>query len=434
MMIESVNGQLSVYRGAYRPVNVYKNGKQIAGWEEKPVSGTSASVDYTYDGTAAGLTVNGWSERKESVNLCPPPQPFEEVGISLSVNADGTFSVPYVSGTNEAHTLTSITLPAGTYTASASGGQYLLIDWDGVYWRGMGSAHTFTLDAPATVLIAVSENISVDAMNCSFYLQIEQGETASDYEPYNNPLADPAPDNIRNMISAKGSLQSSGGISPPYQTDSVILPELRAVEVSTAGAAKSQFSETDESGVTHYYIADTVQGNILTRRIGVKVFDGTESFGLSSSLTTATSLCCFTRFDNSILNDDDGENRKAGLLTGMMNIGQVVPMGSLNLYDTAFGYNMNIYHFLKIATAAIPDWSDDDSDADKVTKFKAYLAYMYAQGRPVTVYYILAEPVTETLESEPLKTFEKHTELAVLPDAGRPRYRLSGGIKAVKRT
>ena len=59
---------------------------------------------------------------------------------------------------------------------------------------------------------------------------------------------------------------------------------------------------------------------------------------------------------------------------------------------------------------------------------------MYEKGTPVTVYYILAEPVTETLESEPLKTFPKHTELAVLPDAGRPRYRLSGGIKAVKRT
>lgn len=432
MMIESVNGQLSVYRGAYRPVNVYKNGKQIAGWEEKPVSGTSASVDYTYDGTAESLTVNGWSERKESVNLCPPPQSFEEAGISLSVNADGTFYIPYASGTNALCTLASVTLPAGTYTASASGGQYLLIDWDGLYWRGMDSAQTFTLDAPATVTIAVPENVDANVMLCLFYLQIERGETASDYEPYNNPLADPAPDNIRNMISAKGSLQSSGGISPPYQTDSVILPELRAVEVSAAGAAKSQFSETDESGMTHYYIADTVQGNILTRRIGVKVFDGTESFASTSAYITARSFCCFTPFDNSIINT--GGNRKAGLLTGMMNIGPVVPMGSLDLYDTAFGYNMNIYHFLKIANSAIPDWSDDDSDADKVTKFKAYLAYMYAQGRPVTVYYILAEPVTETLESEPLKTFPKHTELAVLPDAGRPRYRLSGGIKAVKRT
>lgn len=431
-MLKIGDKEVKVYRGAYRPVNVYKNGKQIAGWEEKPVSGTSASVDYTYDGTAAGLTVNGWSERKESVNLCPPPQPFEEVGISLSVNADGRFYFSYASGTNAICVLASVPMPAGTYTASASGGQYLLIDWDGVYWRGMGSAQTFTLDAPATVLIAVSENISVDAMNCSFYLQIEQGETVSDYEPYNNPLADPAPDNIRNMISAKGSLQSSGGISPPYQTDSVILPELRAVEVSTAGAAKSQFSETDESGVTHYYIADTVQGNTLTRRIGVKVFDGTESFVFSSSLTTATSFCCFTTLDNSIINDS--ENRKAGLLTGMMNIGPVVPMGSLYLYDSAFGYNANIYHVLKIANAAIPDWSDDDSDADKVTKFKAYLAYMYEKGTPVTVYYILAEPVTETLESEPLKTFPKHTEIAVLPDAGRPCYRLSGGIKAVKRT
>ena len=87
MMLESVNGQLSVYRGAYRPVNVYKNGEQIAGWEKKPVSGTSASVDYTYDGTAESLTVNGWSERKESVNLCPPPKPFEKIGISISVNA-----------------------------------------------------------------------------------------------------------------------------------------------------------------------------------------------------------------------------------------------------------------------------------------------------------------------------------------------------------
>lgn len=432
MMLESVNGQLSVYRGAYRPVNVYKNGEQIAGWEKKPVSGTSASVDYTYDGTAESLTVNGWSERKESVNLCPPPKPFEKIGISISVNADGRFYFSYASGTNAICMLASVSLPAGTYTASASGGQYLLIDWDGLYWRGMESAQTFTLDAPATVTIAVPENVDANVMLCLFYVQIERGETASAYEPYNNPLADPAPDNIRNMISAKGSVQSSGGISAPYQTDSVSYPELRAVEISASGAAYSQFSKTDENGVTHYYIADTVQGNTLTRRIGIKVFDGTEGFYYASQFTTDTSFCCFTLLDNPIKNNPS--NSKAGLLTGMMNIGQVVSMGDLSKYDTAFGYNANPYEYLKIATAAIEDWSDSDSDADKVTKFKAYLAYMYEKGTPVTVYYILAEPVTETLESEPLKTFPKHTELAVLPDAGRPCYRLSGGIKAVKRT
>ena len=432
MMLESVNGQLSVYRGAYRPVNVYKNGKQIAGWEEKPVSGTSASAEYTYDGTAESLTVNGWSERKESVNLCPPPQSVEETGISLSVNADGRFYFSYASGTHALCTLASVPLPAGTYTASASGGQYLLIDWDGLYWRGMGSAQTFTLDAPATVTIAVPENVDANVMLCLFYLQIERGETASAYEPYNNPIADPAPDNIRNMISAKGSVQSSGGISAPYHTDSVILPELRAVEVSAQGAAYSQFSETDENGVTHYYIADTVQGNTLTRRIGVKVFDGKEVFSYASAFSKGTSICCFTLFDNPIKNSSS--NYQAGLLTGMMNIGQVVSIAYINNYVTALGYNSNPYEYLRIAKSAIPDLSDSDSDADKVTKFKAYLAYMYEKGTPVTVYYILAEPVTETLESEPLKTFPKYTELSVLPDAGRPCYRLSGGIKAVKRT
>lgn len=121
-----------------------------------------------------------------------------------------------------------------------------------------------------------------------------------------------------------------------------------------------------------YYDGDTYEADgTVTRKYGVKVYDGTESF----SLISGTSSRRFT----TILNGTTAN--------GICSHGEIINSnsgvwGQFRLYATG---NFAIL--------------DNDSHFADVTALQAYLAEQYANGTPLTVIYELATPTTETADA-----------------------------------
>jgi hypothetical protein len=120
--------------------------------------------------------------------------------------------------------------------------------------------------------------------------------------------------------------------------------------------------------------ADTVDSEgVVTRRIGKIVLNGTESWNV-------TSVTGATRFNRYI----SGITDKQGLCSHYKWLAQT---GGTNHY-----YSSTNYLFIFSETLA--------TEAD----FKSWLAAQYAAGTPVTVYYVLATPTTESVTAHTIPT------------------------------
>lgn len=184
----------------------------------------------------------------------------------------------------------------------------------------------------------------------------------------------------------------------PIKT-TVTPPDLYAIEVS----ASSDYNHTvtDADGTMHYWLADTLEGDVITRRIGAYAYTGQEVIAYDANNTTATSICTYSRIEDA---------RVSGAY-GYLTHGYVGDLSKLKKWDNAFIYNSNKYHMLRLAVSCLPDWSDSDTDSVKIQKFKAYLAAQYAAGTPVTVYYQLASPTVETVDIPTLPTYPGYTHI-----------------------
>lgn len=116
-----------------------------------------------------------------------------------------------------------------------------------------------------------------------------------------------------------------------------------------------------------------------TRRVGCHVFDGTEAFSLSSGAFRTVAL------------EDKAANTK--VVCSHFD-GDVVPtMAVSSMPDLSVkGYGPNEAIFFKYSAITT------------VADFKAFLADQYAQGKPVIAWYPLAEPVTESITPQALRT------------------------------
>ena len=189
-------------------------------------------------------------------------------------------------------------------------------------------------DATSTGLIVVNNPLAkytAFAINVSFDLstiQVELGSTATEYESYYN-----------------------GGTAT-------------AEDLFKVG--------------TYQDVQSVIDGGV-TRNVGIKVFDGTENFGLASG------YFLLEGFSFPIPNN-------GGYCTHFDTVSSSTALGSLD--DVMrFGYTGNT-STLFVKSTSYPNG----------TLFKQFLATQYAQGTPVIIVYPLATPTTESVTPQSLTT------------------------------
>lgn len=92
--------------------------------------------------------------------------------------------------------------------------------------------------------------------------------------------------------------------------------------------------------------------------------------------------------------------KKAGMMNLMSSHFQIKEMGVTNPQSNFMrGANSSSAVYLSIAKAALDEWDESFSDAEKAALIKAWLAAQKAAGTPVKVQYGLAEPTRTPIEA-----------------------------------
>ena len=178
------------------------------------------------------------------------------------------------------------------------------------------------------------------------------------------------------------------------------------LSVTASGAATQTASVPDlfavgEDADTHELIGGTV-----THKVGIKVFDGTETFSTSTAYGKA--------FLFNAASSSWGADRTGSVLcTHFLGLPQVT---STQADNTCF-FNQTGHFYFRVT---------DNSDKDA---FKAWLAAQYAAGTPVIVLYPLAEETTESVTAQPLTTAAGTNTISataeVSPLSGAATYTMS---------
>lgn len=211
-MIALKDNRISIYQGDYRPVEAMRNGQKLAGWKRVGMTGSEGEFTGTYNDA---LTVYGKSGYRESRNFCPPPEAKTRndgiIEVVLEPTVNGRFDLSSRTVSNDVammmspNIVHSVTLSAGTYTASSNSVALGLSMGDEMVYS---LPHTFTLETDQTVYFGT---YSTDFAETDLYLQIESGESVTDYDPYaGDPTKEPSPDNIRPLVAAEGKILIQG--------------------------------------------------------------------------------------------------------------------------------------------------------------------------------------------------------------------------------
>ena len=197
-------------------------------------------------------------------------------------------------------------------------------------------------------------------------IQIERGSTATAYTPY-NPLCATCDGTVVNYVSATGTVSQSGTPTPDnpiyptfYKQGNMILRKV------------GDYADT----------YDATTGKI-TRRVGMKVLDGTED-GWAEQGSSGQIFKLF--ISSNMLSPSSTDERNKFCL---MNTYKPSASTTLNTAMSDFSWLQSEgsnakYLFIK-----------DSRYLHNVEGFKQYLAAQYAAGTPVTVWYPLAEETTE---------------------------------------
>ena len=129
----------------------------------------------------------------------------------------------------------------------------------------------------------------------------------------------------------------------------------------------------------------------ITRRVGVKVLNGTESWGMGSVNYIKSDACdAYIVLGNSVDSTGIGNQLNFARFPIWLSVG----------HPNSFTFNVQgtniIQLHINIANnvLGVSDYTQE-TPASAVQKIKAYLAAQYAAGTPVTVYYPLETPVEE---------------------------------------
>lgn len=153
----------------------------------------------------------------------------------------------------------------------------------------------------------------------------------------------------------------------------IVVGTPEVLSVTATGATPQTASVQNLYAVDDYADTQDIVSGAVTHKVGVKAFDGTETFTVSGSA-----------FRTVVLNDKAANTK---VLCSHFD-GDVTPtMAVSTMPDLSVkGYGPNEAVFFKYSAMAT------------VEDFKAWLADQYAQGTPVIVLYPLAEKTTETVD------------------------------------
>lgn len=162
------------------------------------VSGNNPTSTNSADGNVIYLKNSGYIEQKSysGKNLLPL-ESITDTGVDFTVNDDGTISIVGVTtGRNSRINLGGATLPAGTYTPSISDED--AVGMLGFYANGsyISKTETFTLSEEKYVGLCASLTLDVGAVYNipNVKIQLEKGDTATEWEKYCGGTASPNPD------------------------------------------------------------------------------------------------------------------------------------------------------------------------------------------------------------------------------------------------
>lgn len=389
--------QGTLYKGDYKPVNLYHGDKKAAGWGLSEKTGTELSWDDTYNDKVLSAVVEGKSEQAVTVqgkNLLDISKwsaiNATKNGIKISALPDGRIRVegkivdPAISSGYFSDVLPmqkSTKLSAGRYSIHRINidgydleffvGAY---DADSNFITNIASANVnMTQDFYVrSVGVYVNPRIVSD-IDIVLSSQLELGTTATEYEPFipNSP-------------------------SPDYPSPIVSTGEVSGIDLTVTGNAGQSYQVHRDMVLrslpdgTHD-TWDALTGTV-TRNVGVKVFDGTESLVERTDMESIYPKQRF--FIYSMLFKPN--------TTGLSSHFQVY--GGANWYSVDDGIwfqNNGSYILFNTKTSVVPD----------IANFKSFLAAQYAAGTPIIVQYKLATPIIEQIDPAPLPTYPRYTAL-----------------------
>ena len=210
-------------------------------------------------------------------------------------------------------------------------------------------------------------------------VQIERGETATSYSPYTgDPLCATCDGIVKTYESAVGTVSQNGTPTPTNPIEPTFYQQGDMVLRKVGDVADSYDASTGK----------------ITRRIGVKTFNGTETltmFGADVYIKSDASNVAYVLTGNNVGN------------SGWAVVSNVFSTTSAGIWqetghpNTARINNRNQMH-MNVANdvLGITDYTQETQES-VMSKAKAFFKRMYDAGTPVTVYYVLETPVEETV-------------------------------------
>ena len=195
----------------------------------------------------------------------------------------------------------------------------------------------------------------------------------------------------QNFLEAQGSgTPVAGDVDTTHMALEVVgTPE--EISIGASGATSQTASAVNLFGVEDYQDTQNIITGAITRNVGIKVFNGMESY---SAMTYG--------YTTDELSDFPNENFMPFCTHFVGKTTASAAPDTLRLYFTSGGVPRT-YFF-------VDQTIDDFSTVDK---FKAWLAAQYAAGTPVIVLYPLASPTTEQTTPQHLSTVEGDNLLTV---------------------
>jgi hypothetical protein len=195
----------------------------------------------------------------------------------------------------------------------------------------------------------------------------------------------------QNFLEAQGSgTPVAGDVDTTHMALEVVgTPE--EISIGASGATSQTASAVSLFGVEDYQDTQNIITGAITRNVGIKVFNGMESY---SAMTYG--------YTTDELSDFPNENFVPFCTHFVGKTTASATPDTLRLYFTSGGVPQT-YFF-------VDQTIDDFSTVDK---FKAWLAEQYAAGTPVIVLYPLASPTTEQTTPQHLSTIKGDNLLTV---------------------
>lgn len=377
----------AVYRGAYKPGKLYKGTQLVAGYADV-AKAAPASWDGTYD-DVVGIAAQGRGKQQtyRGVNLLDD--------AAMKMYSNWRDDIPGTTGINMGFVIVN---EPGTYTLSWTQPEdgsfpnffYLyVVDADGknddFYLTTSKVVNlSYTIVVPTggyayVRLTGIGSEVAFQAAIAKIAtIQLETGSTATAYEPYVGGQPSPSPDYPQPLVAAEGALTASGRTGTTPTT--VTLPVLRAIPGS------------DIRDTLAYIGGDQWQ---VTRRVGVVQLTGTETWVVGGTLADKSDWY----YVSAKLPDAVDSSNAACACTHY-------PHKEIANKNTQQGVGI-VWREIRVR------WGDPPDDT---AAWKAFLAAQAAVGDPVTVWYALATPTTETLTLGELPSYPVHTALAVSGD------------------